>query len=127
MLRKNQRVQTLATAASREIALAEAFSVEFGFGILFAGLIHGRVGQTQDDPPDHAQNQRGVRGPHPAQVLLQAHVQAVVQAAFNHPVLALELEQAPRLQLCQTQAADQIDHFARPGAVALDAGLQPGD
>ena len=126
-MRKNQRLQALATPTCREIALPKAFGVGFGFGIALAGLIHGGIGQTQHDPPDQAQDQRGVGGPDAAEVLWQAHVQAVVQAAFNDPVLAFELEQAPRLQLFQAQTADQIDDFPRPVAVALDAGLQPGD
>lgn len=123
MLRKNQRVQTVAPTARREIALAKSLGVEFGFRISFASLVHRRVGQTEHDPPDRAQDPRGVGRPYPAQVFLQAHVQAVVQAAFNHPVPAFELEQAPRLQLFQAQAADQMDHLARPLAVALDPGL----
>jgi len=96
---QNQRVQPLATTPSREIALAEAFGVEFGFGIVLAGLIHSGIGQTQHDPPDHAQNQCRIRGPYPAEVLLEAHVPTVVQPAFNDPVWAFELEQTQSLQL----------------------------
>lgn len=125
MLRKNQRVQALATTPSREIALPEAFGVEFGFGVALAGSIHGGIGQTQHDPPDHAQDQCRMGGPDAAEVLLQAHVQAVVQPAFNDPILAFELEQAPGLQLFQAEAANEIDDFPRPVAMAFDAGLQP--
>jgi len=57
----------------------------------------------------------------------KAHVQAVVQPAFNDPVLAFELEQAQGLQLLQGLAANKIDDFTRPLAVALDSGLQPGN
>ena len=126
-MRKNQRVESLATTTRREIALAGAFGVEFGFGIFAAGLIHGGIGQTEHDAPDHAQDPCGRRGPYSAEVLLQAHVQTVVEAAFNDPVLTFELEQAQSLQLFEAQAADEIDDFPRPFAVALDAGLQAGD
>ena len=126
-MRKNQRLEPLATPASREIALAEAFGVELGFGIFLAGLIHGGIGQAEHDAPDHAQDQCGIGGPYSAEVLLEAHVQTVVQAAFNDPVSAFELEDAQRLQLFEAQAADQMDDFPRPLAVAFDAGLQPGD
>lgn len=92
-----------------------------------AGLIHGRIGQAQHDAADHAQDQRRTRRPYPAEVFLHTHIQAVVQSALNHPVLPFELEQAQRLQLLQTQAADEIDHFAAPLALTFDAALQPGD
>jgi hypothetical protein len=123
---KNQRVEALTTAASREVSLPEALGVEFGFGMVLAGLIHGGIGQAEHDPPDDAQDQGGVRGAHPAEVFLHANVQTVVQPAFDDPVLAFESEQAPSLQLLQAQAADQMDHFATPLAVAFDARLQPG-
>lgn len=125
-MRKNQRVETLATATRRDIALPETFGVEFGFGMLLAGLIRCGIGQAEHDSPEDTQDQGGIRGSHPAEVFLHTNIQAVVQPAFHDPVLAFELEQAQGLQLLQAQAADQIDHFARPPAVAFDARLQPG-
>lgn len=125
-MRKNQRVEALATAASREEALPEAFGVGFGFGVLPARLVHGGIGQTEHHPPDHPQDQRRTGRPHAAEVFLHAHVQAVVQSALNDPVLAFELEQAQSLQLLQGLTADEINHFPAPFALAFDAGLQPG-
>jgi hypothetical protein len=93
-LRKNQRVEALATTASREVALAEALGVELGFEMLLAGPIHGGIGQAQHDPSDDPQDQCGIGSSHPAKVFLHANVQAVVQPALNDPVLAFELEQA---------------------------------
>ncbi len=123
---KNQRLEALATSTSRKIALPEAFGVEFGLRILFAGLVHGRIGQTEHDAADHTQDQRRTRGPYPAEVFLHTHIQTMVQPALNDPVLAFELEQTQGLQLGQTQTADQIDYFARPVAVTFDARLQSG-
>lgn len=75
-------------------ALAELFGVEFGFGIALSRFIHCSIGQAEHDPPDHTQDQRGIRGPYPAQIFLHRDVQAVVQAAFNDPVLPFELQHA---------------------------------
>ena len=106
--------------------MTKALGVEFGFRILFAGLIHSRVGQAQHDAADHTQDQRRVRGSNPAEVFLHTHIQAVVQPAFNDPVLTFELEQTQGLQLLRGQTADQIDYFSAPVALAFDARLQPG-
>ena len=126
MLRKNQRLEALAPAPRREEALPKALGVEFGFGIVLARFVHGGIGQAEHHPPDHPQDQRRIGRPHPAEVFLHTHVEAVVQSALNDPILALELEQAQSLQLLQGLTADEIDDFPRPLAVALDAGLQPG-
>ena len=126
-MRKNQRLEALATAPRREVALPEALGVTFGFGLLLARLVHGRIGQAEHDTPEGAQNQGRIRGPHPAEVFLHANVQTVMQPAFDDPVLALELEQPQGLPLLQAEAADQIHHFAGPVAVAFDPRLQPGD
>ena len=126
MLRKNQRLEALATAPSREEALPKAFGVGFGFGIFLASFVHGGIGQAEHHPPDHPQDQRRIGRPHPAEVFLHTHVEAVVQSALNDPILAFELEQAQSLQLLQGLTANEIDDFPRPFAVALDAGLQPG-
>jgi len=95
--------------------------------MLLAHSIHGGIGQTEDHPPDHAQDQRRAGRPHPAEVFLHTHVQAVVQPALNDPVLAFELEQAQSLELLAGLTADEIDDLPRPFAAALDAGLQAGD
>jgi hypothetical protein len=127
MLGKNQRLEALATATSREEALPKAFGIGFGFGIFLASFVHGGIGQAEHHPSDHPQDQRRTGRPHPAEVFLHTHVEAVVQSALNDPVLAFELEQAQSLQLLQGLTADEIDDFTRPLAVALDAGLQPGN
>jgi len=127
MLRKDQRLEALATATSREEALPKAFCVGFGFGIFHASSVHGGIGQAEQHPPDDPQDQRRTGRAHPAEVFLHTHVEAVVQSALNDPVLAFELEQAKSLQLLQGLTADEIDDFTRPFAVALDTGLQPGD
>ena len=127
MLRKNQRLETLAPTTSREEALPKAFGIGFGFGIFLASFVHGGIGQAEHHPPDHPQDQRRTGRAHPAEVFLHTHVQAVVQPALNDPVLAFELEQAQRLQLLAGLTADEIDDLLRPFAVAFDAGLQLGD
>ena len=126
MLRKNQRLEARATAPSRKEALPKALGVEFGFGMFLARFVHGGIGQAEPHPPEHPQDQRRIGRPHPAEVFLHTHVEAVVQSALNDPILALELEQAQSLQLLQGLTANEIDDFPRPFAVALDAGLQPG-
>ena len=124
MLSKDERAEAFATTARSKEALAEGFGIELGFGIGFSGFVYRGIGQAQDDPANHAQDQSRIGSSHSAMVFLQGDVQAVVQAALNDPVATFELEHAPSLQLRQTQAAEQEDHFAAPLAVALDPGFQ---
>ena len=66
-----------------------------------ARLIHGGIGQTEHDPPEQAQHPRRIGCPNAAGILVHRHIQAVMQPAFNDPVVAFELQQAQSRQLLQ--------------------------
>jgi len=121
----DERVETFAPPASREEVLTKALGVTFGFGMGFAGAIDGGIGQAQDHASDHPQHPGRIGRAHAAQILLHGDVQTVMQSALNHPITPFELEHPLGLQLIQSQTAQQIDHFARALAPALDPGLQP--
>ena len=95
-------------------------------GLALRAVIHSGIGQAEHDPPNHSQHQRRIRRPDPTQVLQHGHVQAVVESAFNDPVVPLELEHSQGLQLLQAPAAQQKHHLAGPFAPAFDAGFQTG-
>ena len=106
--------------------MLEAPGVAFGLGILAARLIDRGVGQAHDHPPDGAQHPRGGGVAHAALILPQGEIQTMVKPALNDPVTALEPEHPLRLQFCQGQTAQEINHRAAPLALALDPRLQAG-
>ena len=83
--------------AGGEEALLEGFEVGLGLGTLLPPVIHGGVGQADHDPAKGAQHARGVGMAHAALILVQGHIQTMVQPTLNHPVAALEPQQPRRL------------------------------
>lgn len=110
-----------------EESLAVGFGVGFGFGLVFAPLIQGGVGQAQDDTSDGAEHTRGIGVAHAAEVFLHGDVQAMMEPAFNHPITALEPKHALGLELLQGEAADEVNDFVAPFAFAQNTGPQTRD
>lgn len=119
-------MEAFAATTGGEEALPETFGVAFRFGIVLARFVHDGIRQAEHDPSEHSQHQSRIRRPYPAQVLLQGNVQAVVQSAFNDPVVAFEVEHSQSLQLLQRQTAQEKHYFSGPLAPAFDASFQPG-
>lgn len=128
----DERVESFASAAGGLEALLKCAGVAFGFRILFSRAIHRRVGKADDDASNRPQHARRFGRAHPALILSQRDVQAVVQSALHHPIAAFERKHSPGLKCLQTQAADQMDDFPAPfnllvpALLALDSRFQSG-
>lgn len=120
-------LEALGSLACAQEALPVGFGVGLGFGLGLAPVIDGGVAQTEQDPPNGSQDARGVGIAHAAQILLHGQVQAVMQTAFNDPILAFEPQHPLGLQLFQRQAADEVNGFLAPLALAQHPGLEPRD
>lgn len=120
-------MEALATTTGGEESLPIGFGVGFGFGATLAHLIDRRIGQAEQDASDGAKHARGVGMTHAAEVFLHRDVQAVVKAAFDDPVAALELEHAQGLELIQGEAAHQVNDLLTPLALTANAGVQARD
>jgi len=119
-------MESLATAASGAELFLETAGVCLGLGIFVARTIHCGIGQAHDHAPDCSQHARCLWSAHPALILAQRDVQAMVHPAFDDPIAALEREHPAGLQLIEAQAAQQVDHLAAPFAFAPDPGFEPG-
>lgn len=120
------------TSCGFESAL-ESAGIAFGLGIFLSGSINRGIGQTDDHAPNRAEHARGFGSANSALILAEGDIQTMVESAFHDPVAALEREHPLRLELCQGQAADQINDFPAPllflglRVLALDPGLQSSD
>ena len=83
--------------------------------------------QTNGDASKHRQDQRGIAVVHPALVLGHRDIQGVMQAALNDPIAAFELQDSPRVQFLQRQAADQVNDFGGFLAVTPHSASEPSD
>lgn len=124
MFGENEGVKPLASAAGGEEALAEGLGIGLGLGPTLASLIDGGVRETDDQAADHAEDPRRVRITDPTAVLAQSDIQAVVEAAFDDPVPALERQHALGLQFPQATTADQEHPLGVPVPVAMRPALQ---
>jgi hypothetical protein len=120
---KNQSVQSLASATSRAEAFLKTAGVALGFRVFLSLPIDRCVSQAHHHSSNRTQNPRCSGGTHPALVFPQRNVQAMVQPAFHNPVASLDGEHPLGLELFQSKAAHQINHFTAPFALPLDPRL----
>jgi len=67
--------------------------------------------QTDCQAPKHTKNQHGVWRTHSASVFIGRHIQTLVCAIFNSPILAISLQPLSGIHLIGRPTADQIDRF----------------
>jgi len=84
-----------------------------------------RLRHADHQPPKHPQDQRRVGVAHPTAILIERHVQRVMQSALNDPITALEFDPARRVQSLRRQTADQIHRLGALFSVAPHPPLEP--
>ena len=94
-------------------------------GIEFAAFLQPDLCETDHYPAEQAQGEGRLGVADPALIFTQRHVQGVMQAALDDPVAPLEFEKAPRIQLLEGEAADEIDNFGGLFTLASDPAPQP--
>ena len=96
-------------------------------GIEFATFLQPDLGETDDDPAEQAQRKGRLGVVDPALIFAQRHVQGVMQATLDDPVVPLEFEKANGIQLLQGEAADEINDFGGLVTLAPNPTSQSGD
>lgn len=69
-------------------------------------LGNGCLGYAHDQSTKHPEHERRIDVAHSAPVLIQRHIQRMVQLAFNDPIAALEFDPAQGVEFFERQAAD---------------------
>jgi len=123
MLGKNQSAQALTATSSRTEAFLKTPGVALGLGRLLSLPVDRGVSQAHDHASNGAQKSSRFWSAHSALIFPQRHIQAMVQSTFNHPIASLEAEYPPGLELFRSKAADQINYFSAPLALALNPRL----
>ena len=84
-------METSRTSSGIGELLLKALGIGFGFWLVSAARIDGRVAAADDNSTHGTQNPGRVGVAHAAEIFPQADVQAVVQATLNDPVISFHL------------------------------------
>ena len=79
----NESMEVWASASGIFETFLKGAGVGFGFGILFSRTINRRIGQADHDASNPSQDSRRIGSAHPARILSQGDVQAMVQPAYT--------------------------------------------
>ena len=123
MLGKNQSAQALTATSSRTEAFLKTTGVALGLGGLLSLPVDRGVSQAHDHASNGAQKPSRSWSAHSTLIFPQRHIQAMVQSTFDYPIASLEAEHPPGLELFQSKATHQINHFTAPLALAPDPRL----
>ena len=119
-------MQALGATVTAEEALLEFAGCDAAAGVALTACLDPLLGKAHDESTKQTQGEGGFGITHPTMIFGQSEVQGVVQAAFDSPIAALELEQARRIQFLQGETADQINDFSGFLALASNSSPEPG-
>ena len=96
-------------------------------GIGFAALLQPDLRETDHPAAKQAQGKSRLGVADPAVIFAQSDVQSAMQAALDDPIATFELEKVCRIQLLESEAADEINDSGGFLTLAPDPSAEPGD